>query len=295
VDFPVFNFYSRRQFVWLIFLVSAAYGAGLETRATDESIVSAYEQASAGYSVDEIVIDDSLRTNWLTAVNPSWRLLGDDWQTETLLRLISLRKAGKLAAKSDKRGRTIDDEIVPIAEIAARSVLDQHKVSSDELLCDPRLRTQLQTAADSISKDLDPYSLRKAILRLRKTRQLRPELVLRIVDWDRSIEVFTHQELEEALKSSDRISHGAGVYLFRDATGYLYIGEALDLHARLSQHLQRSDRLSLRKYLDTVADGSVTIELHTFGPKSPANELVIRRAYESEMIRSREPRLNVRP
>ena len=62
-----------------------------------------------------------------------------------------------------------------------------------------------------------------------------------------------------------------------------------------SQHLQSSDRLSLRKYLDTVADGSVTIELHTFGPKSPANELAIRRAYESEMIRSREPRLNVRP
>ena len=291
----MFIFPSRRPFIWLIFLLSAAHGAEPETRATDESIVSAFEEAAGGYSVDEIVIDDSLRTNWLTAVNPAWQSLGDDWQTETLLRLVSLRKAGKLAAKSDKRGPAIDDEIVPIAEIAARSVLDAHKVSSDELLCDPRLRAQLQTSADGIAKGLDPYSLRKAILRLRKTRQLRPELVLRIVDWDRSIEVFTHQELEEALKSSDRVSHRAGVYLFRDATGYLYIGEALDLHARLSQHLHSSDRLSLRKYLDTVADGSVTIELHTFGPKSPANELAIRRAYESEMIRSREPRLNVRP
>lgn len=288
-------FSSRRSFVFLILLVPATFGAEPESRATDDSITKAFQEASGGYSVDEIVIDDLLRTNWLTAVNPSWRSLGDDWQKETLLRLVSLRKAGKLAAKSAKRGRSIDEEIVPIAEIAARSVLDEHNVSSDEMLCDPRLRAQLQTAADSIAKDLDPYEIRKAILRLRKTRQLRPELVLRIVDWDRSIEVLTQQELEDALKTSDRISHGAGVYLFRDTTGYLYIGEALDLHVRLSQHLQSSDRLALRNYLDTIADGSVTIELHTFGPKSPANELAIRRAYESEMIRSREPRLNVRP
>jgi hypothetical protein len=39
----------------------------------------------------------------------------------------------------------------------------------------------------------------------------------------------------------------------------------------------------------------VTIELHIFPKTSPARKLTVRRAYESELIRSREPKFNVRP
>ncbi len=270
--------------------------AGEDTeRALDETIIDAFTRSSSGYSTDEIVINDSLRNDWLAAVDPQWSSRSEDWQTQTLLRLLSLRKAGKLPATAQQRGPAIDQSLLPIAEIAVRSVLDQHNVSSDELLCDPRLRAQLQSTAQSIVPSADAYMVRKAVLRLRKTRQLRPELVLRVADWGRTIEVFSQAELETALQSADRVSHGAGVYLFRDATGYLYIGEAIDLHQRLSQHLHESDRLSLRHYLDTVTKGSITIELHSFNADSPANQLAIRRAYESELIRSREPRLNVRP
>lgn len=275
-------------------LQSATAEDGLN-RANDEAIVSAYQSASGGFSTDEIIIRDDLRTTWLAAVASDWSTRGDDWQTQTLLRLLSLRKAGKLPAVTNRRGPAIDDSINPIAEIAARGVLDEHNVSSDELLCDPRLRKQLQVKAASIVPEVDPYAIRKAVLRLRKTRQLRPELTLRVADWHRSIDTFSRKDLEAALKQPDRISRDAGVYLFRDATGYLYIGEANNLHQRLTQHLHDSDRLSLRSYLDSVAAGNVTIELHLFGPESPANQLAIRRAYESELIRSREPRLNVRP
>jgi hypothetical protein len=275
-------------------LPSATAEDGLD-RATDEAIVSSYQSASGGFSTDEIIIQDDLRVTWLAAVDADWAARGDDWQTQALLRLLSLRKAGKLPAITSKRGPSIDESINPIAEIAARGVLDEHNVSSDELLCDPRLRKQLQAGAASIVPEVDPYAIRKAVLRLRKTRKLRPELTLRVADWHRSIETFSREELEAALKQPDRISRGAGVYLFRDATGYLYIGEAINLHQRLTQHLQGSDRLSLRSYLESVAAGNVTIELHSVGPESPANQLAIRRAYESELIRSREPRLNVRP
>jgi len=264
-------------------------------RATDEAIVSAYESASGGFSADEIVINDELRATWLAAIDPNWVGLGDDWQTQTLLRLLSLRKASKLSAITVKRGQPIDESISPIAEIAARGVLDVHPVSSDELLCDPRLRKQLQINAAKIAPEVDAYAVRKAVLRLRKTRQLRPELTLRVADWQRTIETLSLEDLELALKVPGRISRNAGVYLFRDSTGYLYIGEAINLYQRLTQHLNASDRRSLKAYLDSVAAGSVTIELHVFGPESPANELAIRRAYESELIRSREPRLNVRP
>lgn len=271
-----------------------------EKRASDQAIIHAYQVASGGYSVDEIMIDDSLRAHWFEAVDPQWMTWGDDWQTQSVLRLLSLRKAGKLPANTTKRGPAVKEELIPIAEIAARSVLDRHQVSSDELLSDPRLRTELQSFASNIAADADAYAIRKAVLRLRKTRKLRPELVLRVTDWDRTIETYTRKEIEDALEAKSgesalTISQKAGVYLFRDSTGYLYIGEAVNLHQRLTQHLHESDRLSLRSYLDSVSDGSVTVELHVFGPKSPANELAIRRAYESELIRSREPRFNLRP
>jgi hypothetical protein len=269
-------------------------------RASDEAIVKAYQNESGGYSVDEIIINDSFRANWLDAVDPDWSAKGEDWQTQTLLRLLSLRKASKLPASTSKRGPAVQMDLIPIAEIAARSVLDRHQVSSDVLLCDPRLRAELHAAASNIAPESDAYAIRKAVLRLRKTRKLRPELVLRVTDWDRTIEVYSRKQIEEALHAKSdqgqpQISHNAGVYLFRDSSGYLYIGEAVNLHQRLSQHLHESDRLSLRSYLDLVADGSVTVELHVFGEKSPANELTIRRAYESELIRSREPRFNLRP
>jgi hypothetical protein len=37
------------------------------------------------------------------------------------------------------------------------------------------------------------------------------------------------------------------------------------------------------------------VEVHAFPVDSRANEVVIRRAYESELIRSRRPRFNILP
>ncbi len=230
----------------------------------------------------------------MSAIDPQWQLRDNEWQTETLLRLISLRKAGKLPAAATKRGQAADDTLLPIAEIAVRKVMDEHQVSSDRLLCDQQLRKQLQHEAQQISGAVDGYELCKAVLQLRKSRRLRPELVLRVTDWKRNIEVLTLQQVDQGL-AQGAISTGPGVYLFRDKSGYLYIGEAVNLRTRLQQHLSNSDRLSLRQYLQGVADGEVTVELHTFDKQSPAKDLTVRRAYESELIRSRHPRLNVRP
>lgn len=272
---------------------------------TDEAITAALRKASQGYSVDEIVIDDQRRERFLSAIDPQWQSSGDDWQRDTLLRLLSLRKAGKIDSKATQRGPAAAPELAHIAEIAARSVLDQHPVSTDTLLCDPRLRQQLQEAATRLlsnpdapdSQNFQPpdaYSIRKHLLRLRKTRQLRPELVQRVADWDRTISSFSVDQLTKALGTGE-ISSGPGVYLFYDPTGYLYIGEAANLKARLLQHTSQSDRVTLNQYLHSGAEGAITVELHAFGDQSPANALAVRRAYESELIRTRQPRFNIRP
>jgi len=261
----------------------------------DAAIIAAYRSASDGYSSDEIILHDGRRHAWLTALDPDWMSYGEPWQSGTLLRLIGLRKAGKLPAMSRFRGAAVDPSIVPIAEIAARRVMDEHDVSTDELLCNDWLHDELQRYADEIVPGVDGYAIRKSVLRLRKSRRLRPELTLRVTDWHRSIATYSYADLDAAIDDGETITRGAGVYLFRDATGYLYIGEASDLRERLKQHLRRSDRLSLRQHLETIGNGDLTIELHTFDKDSPANRLDVRRAYESELIRSREPRLNVRP
>jgi len=66
------------------------------------------------------------------------------------------------------------------------------------------------------------------------------------------------------------------------------------LRNRLKTHLDESDRKSLANYLKEKGVESITIEIHSFDPQSRAKELRVRRAYESELIRSRKPRFNIR-
>ncbi|MEL6895715.1 MAG: GIY-YIG nuclease family protein, partial [Planctomycetota bacterium] len=160
---------------------------------------------------------------------------------------------------------------------------------------------------------------RRAMLRLRKTRALKPELVLRVANWERKVVTLSlSQAVADLFASSDsaknearqeRIPRLPGIYLFRDSTGYLYIGEAANLRTRLTTHLTESDRPGLADYLGRVGGlnqdreesltgvkrQQISVELHIFAKDSPAKKVAIRRAYESELIRSRRPTLNVRP
>jgi hypothetical protein len=195
-----------------------------------------------------------------------------------------------LATPARRRGEPVPEAILPVAEIAARVVTDRHRVTTDTLLADPRLIAELRREAERVRGDVDPYLVRKAVLKLRKTRRLRPELVLRVAQWKRRIVTVRLSEIEP-----ERLPHQPGIYLFRDATGYLYVGEASDLARRLQQHLDDSHNASLAHHLAGQSQQEVTVELHVFPPDSPAAKVAVRRAYESELIRSRSPRFNVQP
>jgi predicted GIY-YIG superfamily endonuclease len=99
----------------------------------------------------------------------------------------------------------------------------------------------------------------------------------------------------EVMENLDAISEQPGVYIFRDSTGYLYIGQSNNLRTRLTKHLSGSDRKALAKYLGEQDLDRITLEMHVFGPGSPALSTTAREAYESELIRSRKPRLNLAP
>ncbi len=264
-----------------------------EDQLSDDRIVAAFAEHSAGMSVDELLITDQLRGAFLKELFPD-RSPTTKQERSVLLKLLQLRKAGKIKVPTTRRGKPVDDSVSPIAEIAARVVADRHRVATDYLLADPELQAELQREATKIDPAIDAYSVRKSLLQLRKKRALRPELVLRVADWKRQIDTFTLPQLRKAMKAGT-LPDAPGVYLFRNQRGYLYIGEASNLAARIKQHLTASDRVSLADYLSSDSADNVTVELHQFPRDSPAAKLTVRRAYESELIRSRHPKFNARP
>jgi len=254
-----------------------------------------FAESHDGWSLDEVLLSDDRRAKLLETVAKQLQEHGlpaaeerDIWEG-----LVRLRKAGNLSSKTTQRETTDYGDALPAAEIAARRMQDQYELPFDQILVNRQKLDEYDMIAREIGGETsDVYTLRKAAMKLRKSRDLKPELVLRVNDWKREIETMS---LEEARANVSRFSTRPGVYIFRDSTGYLYIGQSNNLRERLSKHLEESDRKQLAKYLAEQATGALTLELHVFTPGSPAEKTLIREAYESELIRSRKPRLNVAP
>lgn len=257
-----------------------------------KAVVSkAFVETHDGFSSDEVILQSDLNKAFIAACQ---RQLPDTDTAKFNWTLINLRKAGKLPAITSQRAKSSNTspQAKHVGEICARVIMDRHGVSIDRVMTDPKLVADFDASARKMSADVDLYEARKAAFRLRKTRRLKPELITRIADWGRKV---TEYPAEKLAKEVDVLPESPGIYLFRDASGYLYIGEAVNLRKRLTQHLDESDRKALGNYLTQQGFKGVIVEVHTFAKDSRIKEIGVRRAYESELIRSREPRFNVRP
>ena len=255
----------------------------------DRVVISAFKATHDGYSCDEVILNDALNQSFLKTCQSK---LPQTDPFEFNWRLMNLRKAGKLKIKSTKSNRTSVSSVSHIAEIASRTMHDKYSVSSDKVMATPKYRIEFDKIAKSVDPNADLYRVRKAAFQLRKARRLRPELIARIANWGREIK---SDSAESIRNNPDTIPQHPGIYIFRDATGYLYIGQTDNLRERLKSHLDQSHNESLAKYLGKQNISGITIEYHAFDPKSRAKETMIRRAYESELIASRKPRFNIQP
>lgn len=260
-----------------------------DAKAIEKVVVEAFEETADGWSVDEVMLHDQRRQKFVEACQHTGTDADEKRLFETLLRV---RKGGRLKIRATERERTPLEDFTIAAEIAARRIADEKKVHFDQILCDPELLKAFDKLAIELSPNTDAYLLRKAALRLRKSRQLQPELVIQASDWKVNISEYTLDELTNQLPQT---TTRPGIYIFRDATGYLYIGQSNNLRERLTHHLKDSDRDQLRNYMLEHGSTELTIELHEFAEGSPGEKLASRRAYESELIRSRKPRLNLAP
>jgi predicted GIY-YIG superfamily endonuclease len=260
-------------------------------------IQAAFEKTHDGYSSDEVVLNSQLNDAFINQCHrslPKVEAVTLNWT------LLNMRKAGLLTTETTKRQSVETETVRPVAEIAARSIQDKHKVSADRMMADPKMRAEFDEVVRSIDAGADLYAARKAAFQLRKQRRLKPELIVRIADWGRTIQAFSLKQLAD---EPGLVPEHPGIYIFRDQTGFLYIGQSENLRQRLGEHLSESSNFALGKYLarrpvDEQAQEpatSISIEIHSFDPESRGKETMIRRAYESELIRSRKPRFNIQP
>jgi len=252
-----------------------------------EVVKDAFLKSHRGYSSDEVIISDELNSEFIAECNKRLPLAREE---ELNWKLITLRKRGQLGPVATIRTNDKYDDFLHASEITARLMYDKYRISVDRVFCDPKLRKEFDSIATSIAPNVPSYLLRKAALKLRKNRQLRPELVPRVAEW--SINVI---ELN-AVKVADKpklVPRGPGIYILRDSNGYLYIGESEDLYTRVKKHLDHSDRKLLAHHFWQNGLDDVTLELHLFAKESGGRIKRNRRAYEADLIRSRRPRLNI--
>ena len=279
-------------------LVALALGSGGTVWGEEESAVvkagvqAAFLEVHDGWSADEVLLQEDLNTRFVAAAA---RICGEGTTPGQLnWALLNLRKADRLTGTVTQRRRDDPEKYQHAAEIAARWLEDRQGMNCDRALCDPQLRAEFDRVAAEVAPGVEPYLVRKAALGLRKGRKLRPELIARVADWGKEVSSISVDALAANLELAPQ---RPGVYLFRDGSGYLYVGEAADLRARLHHHVTASDRASLAAYLtrEGLDLTQVRVEIHAFAANSRAREMRYRRAYESELIASRKPRFNVRP
>ena len=124
------------------------------------AINHAFSVSCDGHSSDELLIRDDLRLRFLRALaNDDVVAMPPDQERAALLRLLRLRKAGKLTSRATQHGSPVNDRILPVAEIAARVVTDRHRITSDTVLADPNFRGELQREAEMVSPSVDAYSV----------------------------------------------------------------------------------------------------------------------------------------
>ena len=246
-------------------------------------LLQALESLNTPWSIDRIIVDPDLNAEFLQAC----LAIGLTDEASILnRRLMNLRKRASLprTIRSRKTSFSNEAEYRFAAEIAIRAMERRTSFSLDEILCDPTLAVQFDQLASEIAPGYSPLQYRWAALNLRKARRLLPEILGRVVQSVSVLRFGLGQVVIQTLPAEQ------GLYIFHEAHETLYVGEAQNLRNRLKTHLDHSDNKGLARWLWEHGSSGVFLELHTLPKETPT---YVRRALETELIRSRRPLFNV--
>lgn len=252
--------------------------------AMERSIVSAaFFAIHDGWSTERVVVDPEMNLKFIDEC----RRGGLQAEAARCNRILwNLRKTGRLRSPKLKRIRIADhDQYAFAAEISIRMLEHRDAVTLDDVLCDPIRVAEFDRLCEQLAPGFAPLLYRTAALSLRKRSRLKPELLSRIVAPEIAVRAPT-----KGLVVND-LPDRAAIYQFMCEDGLLYVGETEHLRSRIRQHLNHSDNRDLARWLWDNTDRAMFIEYHVL-PEGTASRT--RKAIELELIRSRNPRFNVR-
>lgn len=211
----------------------------LRTIFSDEfetGIVDAYTAVGKRFTVDHLLTDPELNAKFLDACQKRGL---DGVATHWNRALVCIRKSGRLP-RSESRQRTLSFEQMDAyshgAEVAlARMSIDVAK-ALDDMLCDPELAESFDRTAAAFAPGFTPREYRWAALSIRKrAKQAKQSAAERAEAWqDRKLPAAKPVDAKPWTQHE-----GRGVYVLEMADNKtLYVGQALDLAARLEQTLQ---------------------------------------------------------
>jgi hypothetical protein len=245
-------------------------------------LIAAFDATCQGFSPDRVVADPVLNAAFVAeasglALTESAAILNRS--------LLNLRKQGDLPNRKSKRTSFPDEgDYRFAAEMAIRFLERREGISLDSIICDPALAAEFDSIAAMIAPGYSPLQYRWAALNLRKMNRLKPELLARVAP---PISVDTFQIKHFDLKC---VPNQQGLYMFFTSAQVLYIGEAENLYKRLKKHLDHSDNKGLARWMWEYGTGDLHLELQTLAAETIT---AVRRALETELIRSRSPLFNV--
>ena len=245
-------------------------------------LIAALDATCQGFSPDRVVADPELNAAFVTKAGS----IGLTAAAATLNRsLLNLRKAGDLRGRKSKKTSFADEgDYRFAAEMAIRFLERRDGISLDSIICDPRLAAEFDTYAARIAPGYSPLQYRWAALNLRKASRLKPELLARVAP-PLAIAIHRVKEIDLA-----KIPAQQGLYIFFMSSGALYIGEAENLFKRLKKHLDHSDNKGLARWMWEHGMDDVQLEVQVLAAET---KTIVRRALETELIRSRLPLFNV--
>ncbi len=200
---------------------------------TARGVRQAFQETHSGFSIDRVVADPDLNQRFIAACRER-SLVGQPWTWNK--RLFELRKDGHLADVAIEKWSTIDwqacDRYAYASEIAMQQIFNEDLADSlDDLFCDPQLAADFDQRAARLAPGFQPFEYRWTALQLRAAAQVARTRAAALVPPQRLGAKLPLGEVR-----GDDFAPESAVYVLSDEQQVWYVGETLDLQARV--HLQ---------------------------------------------------------
>ncbi|WP_298867911.1 DNA methyltransferase [uncultured Gimesia sp.] len=249
----------------------------------EQAIITAFQKASDGFSVDRVIADPVLNASFIDECSVQ-SLSGRpvDWNLE----LLALRKTGDFAQlRSSKREQvslTKMDLYEFASEIALRRMMDMGYSSLDHILCDPYAASRFDDFARSLAPGFKSFDYRWAALRIRKQAHTWRVSSEKYVSFKKKSKRF---DLDD--NKFKGIPKSPAVYLLKSGSSNslpLYIGETFNLMDRASRTI--SAQTALNQFAPNTGEWYLEIYL-----QKDVDQLD-RRGLQSYLIGRNQPRMN---